>query len=213
MLGAAVVLAACGTPSPTAAPTQAVAVTPVASDVAAGLPSHGRQDTFEEAYQAALPHAQTWNANAVLYQVAPTAFMAANLGQPVAETPGWFFMFRDPASPVEYFVMIVDGALYGATEAQAIVVGEARYALQPIDLAAVKVDDVSVMQQFMANGGQDYVSLHPNFAPDFQLVHVQGQPNPVWSLFDGSDLEAPALIHVDATTGAVTTDPIPAPVS
>ena len=207
-----VVATAC-TATPTAAPTAGTVATALPSDVAAGLPSNGRVEGFREAYAVALGVAQTWNAKAALYEIAPTAIMAKNLGQPIADTPGWFFMFRDPASPVEYYIMIVDGANYGALEAQPIVIGEPSYVLEPLAIDKVVVDDTAVLNKFMQDGGEAYVGLHPNFRPDYQLVHVQGLPNPVWSLYDGTDAEAAAVYHVDAVTGEKTTAPIVAPVS
>lgn len=209
-MGLALAVAACNA-APTAAPTPAAALTALPSDVVAGLPSNGRKESFREAYQVALGVAQAWNANAALFEIAPTAIMAKNLGQPIADTPGWFFMFRDPASPVEYYIMIVDGANYGALEAQPIVIGDPSYVLEPLALDAVRVDDTAVLHMFMQDGGEEYLSLHPGFRPDYQLVHVRGQPNPVWSLYDGAESEAAALYHVDAVTGEKRTAPIVAP--
>jgi hypothetical protein len=132
--------------------------------------------------------------------------MEQNLGLP-SDLPGWFYQFRVPGSPVEYYIKIVQGKLSGTTEAQPIIVGEAPYTYLPIDVDKLALDSDGAMQKFLDNGGRAYVDSNPEMLIDYRLVHLEGKPNPVWSIFDARDLTAAPLYSVDAVTGETVPDP------
>lgn len=132
--------------------------------------------------------------------------MHANLGLP-SGVPGWFFMFKDPASPVELYVKVVGGEVNGWTEAQPILGEQLPFRMLPIDLRALPVDSDKVLRIYADNGGAQYVASHPSLELDYRLVHLQGRPNPVWSLFDAANPNGPALLNVDAVTGTIVGDP------
>ncbi len=156
-----------------------------------------------ESYQAARSAARKWNPQGMWYGIVPTAIMESNLGIP-SMGRGWFFQFGLGDSTVEYYVFVDHGEVGGSTEAQPILIEPLPYEYLPLDVEQIKVDSPQVLRIYRANGGE--AKLQGNVQLDYRLVHVKGTPNPVWSLFDVSDLNN-ALIHVDARTGQVTDDP------
>jgi hypothetical protein len=174
--------------------------------VAESVPDDGRSATALTAYPIAEAQAEKWNAEAILYQIPVTRLMEKNLGLP-SDMPGWFFMFKVPDSPVEYYVKVVEGRVLGVIEAQPIVIGEASYTYLPIDLATLPIGNDAALGLYMENGGNDYLALHPRLILDYRLVHLEGQPNPVWSIFDASNIDQPPLFNVDARTGQSVADP------
>ena len=170
------------------------------------LPDDGRGTTAFEAYPAAEMKAREWNSEALLYQIPVSRIMEINLGIPLG-IPGWFFMFRVPDSPLEYYVKVVQGQVVGATEAQPILLGTPLYEYLPIDLADISLDSDDLLRLFMAYGGKEYVASHPGWQIDYRLVHLKGQAHPIWSLFDVSNLDQPALFNVDAVTLEIVKDP------
>jgi len=168
------------------------------------IDKHGQ--TAFEAYPRAKEEAFRWNEEAILYQIPPTRLMESNLGLGGKGPAGWFFMFKTPDSPVEFYIEIVDGALYGKTEAQPILFEEPSYRLKPIDLDDNILDSDMALEAYFRNGGEKYFSKHPDVNIDYRLIHLEGADHPVWSIFDSADL-VNALIHIDAVTGQVTQDP------
>jgi hypothetical protein len=169
----------------------------------------GHDSTALEAYAVAETRAKQWNKDAVLYQIPPTRSMVRNLGLPLdAVEKGWFFMFKVPGSPVEYYIAVAEGKLAGAIEAQPITLGEPVYKDQPINLAELPIQNSNVMQIFLEKGGKEYLATHPNPQFEFRLISIEGNPNPIWSLYDFND-PVTTLIHIDAVTGEEVEDPLP----
>lgn len=201
VLAAALLTAGCGPiGSATRTPGAATAgpTTPLLDD--------GRGAPALEVYPVALERARQWDPNAQLIQVTITRLMEQNLGLP-SDLPGWFFEFRVPGSPVEFYIKTVDGAINGVTEAQPIIVGEPPYTYLPIDVDSLTLDSDDALRLFLENGGEAYLTSNPNMLVDYRLIHLEGKPNPVWSVFDATDLTAAPLYNVDAVTGQTTTDP------
>ncbi len=191
--------AGCGQPGPGTA-------TPVVAGTLTALPDDGRGATALDAYPLALVKALEWDPAAQLTQITITRLMEKNLGLP-NDLPGWFYMFQVPGSPVEFYIKTVNGAVSGSTEAQPIIVGEAPYKYVPIDLGALKLDSDDALRLFMDNGGQAYLAANPAMLIDYRLIHLEGTPNPVWSIFDATDLSAAPLFNVDAVTSGIVKDP------
>lgn len=182
-------------------------VLPLSTPTMAGsLPDDGHGATALTAYPIAEAQAKQWNSQAVLYQIPVARLMEKNLGLP-SDLLGWFFMFKVPGSPVEYYIKVVQGRVLGVTEAQPIIIGEAPYTYLPIDLVTLPIGNDAAFRLFMEDGGKDYLTLHPRPIFDYRLVHLEGQPNPVWSIFDAANLDQPPLFNVDAVTGQEVGDP------
>ena len=163
-------------------------------------------ETAFTAYPIAKKEALTWNAKALLYQIPPTRQMEQNFGLPPGGPPGWFFMFKEGESPVEFYVEIVDGKLYGKTEAQPILVGEPKYKLIQLPTDGTLLDSDYALQVYLDDGGKEYTSTHPDIDFDFRLIHLEGIEHPIWSIFDTADQTTP-LFNIDAVTGKKAQDP------
>ena len=159
-----------------------------------------------EVYPRAKEEAKRWNDQAILYQIPPTRLMEGNFGLSGGGPPGWFFMFKDPDSPVELFVEIVDGKLYGKTEAQPIIIGEPKYKLNPIEMDSNLLDSDDALNIYLDDGGDEFFLNNPDVELDYRLVFLEGIEHPIWSIFDVSDFTTP-LYNVDAITGEKTTNP------
>lgn len=170
------------------------------------IPDDGRGETALAAYPIAEAEAKRWNSEALLYQIPINRIMEINLGIP-AGIPGWFFMFKTPDSPVEFYVKVVEGRVFGMTEAQPILVQELPYKLLPIDVDKLALDSDDVLRLFIESGGAKYAVTHPEWQIDYRLVYLEGLPNPVWSLFDVSNINNPPLFNVDGVTGKFVEDP------
>jgi len=164
--------------------------------------------TAFEVYPIALEEAKKWNSEAALYQIPATRLMETNLGLPPGGPPGgWFFMFKVPDSPLEFYVEIVDGVIYGKTEAQPILIGEPKFSLLALKMDGSLMDSVGALGVYYDNGGKDYLSTHPNAILDYRLVHLDGLSNPVWSIFDVEANVAAPLVNIDAQSGKIVNDP------
>jgi hypothetical protein len=170
------------------------------------LPDDGRRETAFTAYPVAEAEAKKWNRDALLYQIPVNRIMEINLGIP-SGIPGWFFMFKAPNSAVEYYIKVVNGQISGVTEAQPILLQELPYELLPIEIRELRLDSDDVLRLFIEFGGKQYIETHPYWQIDYRLVHLKGQPHPVWSLFDVSNINQPPLFNVDAVTGEIVADP------
>lgn len=167
----------------------------------------GRGETAFDAYLVAEVEAKNWDEEALLFQIPVTQIMESNLGIPPG-IPGWFFMFKVPDSPLEYYVKVVNGKVAGTTEAQPILIEDLPYQYLPIDINKLSLNSDDVLRLFTENGGREYVNSHPELQLDYRLVHINGQEHPIWSLFEVSNLNQPtALFHVDAITGEIVADP------
>jgi hypothetical protein len=163
-------------------------------------------ETAFTAYPIAENEALKWNPEATLYQIPPTRQMEQNIGLPPGGLPGWFFMFKEADSPVEFYVKVVDGKISGKIEAQPIIVGEPEYILVQLPVDGSLIDSDHALQVYLNDGGEEYYNTHPDVEFDFRLVHLDGQQNPVWSIFDAADMTVP-LYHVDAVSGQESQDP------
>jgi len=182
-------------------------VSPLASPLTSPLAQlapvpDSRKDTALEAYPFALARAQQWNPEVVLHGVMPTIQMARNLGLP-AVIDGWFFMFKVPGSPVEFYVQIAEGSVLGYTEAQPIMGDQLPYQYDTIDVNQVKLDSRDVLEKFSRTKRE----VPAGAALDYRLVRLEGQEQPVWTLLAISDTEITSLLHLDAVTGEEVGDP------
>lgn len=171
-----------------------------------GRPADEEQDVSALAsFGIAQERAQQWNAKSVWHGIVPVTMMERNLGIP-ATGRGWFFRFGQTDNTLELYVLVDDLAIRGSTEAQPILAEPLPYELLAIDVKGIIVDSPQVLEAYRENGGQAYLDEHPDVQLDYRLMHVRGNPNPVWSLFDTQDLETP-LFNMDAKTGEVVGDP------
>jgi hypothetical protein len=173
----------------------------------ASLPDDGRGDTALTAYPIALVNAKKWNKDAVLYEIPVTQLMEKNLGLPPGVQAGWFFMFKVPGSPLEYYVKVAEGHVVGSTVAQPIIVGEPPFKEVALDLEKLPLGSNDVLRLFMEKGGSAYLASNPKWQLDYRLVHIEGQKDPVWSLFDSTDVNQAPLFNLDAITGEKVDDP------
>ena len=166
------------------------------------------QTAFHEFPPAQLQAIKAWNSKAKLYEIPPLRAMEKNLGYP-RSLPGWFFMFKVENSPLEYYVEIRDTHLIGFTEAEPILIQKLSYTLLPININNKLLDSDKALKIYLENGGEEYLTKHTNAEIDYRLVFVSGTPNPIWSIYDASDLTKPPIFNLDAVTGKKVNDPIP----
>lgn len=171
----------------------------------AKLSDNSRTLSAFNSFELAQARAQVWNPQYVWYGIMPSKLMQENLGIPVTGR-GWFFRFGLEENSLEYYVQVENGQVNGSTEAQPILVESLPYELLPIDMGELEIDSTQVLDTFALNGGAEYFEEHPAAKLDYRLLHVKGTPNPVWSLFDLTNLTQP-LINVDAKTGAIVAAP------
>lgn len=155
-----------------------------------------------EAYQIALPDALLWNAKARLFGIPSTFLMENNLGYPGIGS-GWFFMFEDPDSTLEYFIMVDNGEIKGSLEAQPIVVGERDYTYLPLPSLDTMIDSDEFINLFLKQGGNDYLMKNPQAIFNPQLYYLSIHDFPIWSLYDAAnkDKEQKSLFNVNALNG------------
>ena len=192
-------------PLPTVSPVVSPLQSPDGIDASMAI-DDVRSETALTALPIAELRAREWKETAMLYGIFPSFSMEVNLGLPTVSA-GWFFMFKEQDSPVEFYVQILDGKISGTTEAQAILGEQLPYRYLPIEIATLSLDSDDVLRAFAARGVSDYVRLHPDSRFDYRLVHLKGQEHPVWSLYGVADSELQSLIHLDAVTGVEVQDP------
>jgi hypothetical protein len=181
-------------------------LSPTVFDSPLGQPTDTEQNVSALAsLSIARERAQQWNARSVWHGIVPVTMMEKNLGIP-AMGGGWFFRFGQEDNTLELYVLVDGLQIRGATEAQPILVEPLPYELLAIELEDITVDSPQVLEAYKENGGQAYLDEHPELQLDYRLVHVKGNPNAVWSLFDAQDLKTP-LFNVDAKTEQVVGDP------
>jgi hypothetical protein len=168
----------------------------------------GRSFTAFDSYEVARQVAQEWNSQAVWFGIMPSTIMEGNLGIPSVGR-GWFFRFGLKENTLEYYVFVDNNKVGGRTEAQPILLEPLPYEFLPIDIKQLAVDSSRLLDIYVQNGGEAYFEQHSNAKLDYRLLHVKGVPNPVWSLFDATDMNH-ALIHVDAKTAKIVSDPFAA---
>lgn len=206
-------LVACSRVNVSVQPNSSPLVSPIDSTIqdSAAMPflDEGRTESALTAYSVAEARAYEWNNAAVLYQIAPTHQMAQNLGLS-AISSGWFFMFKEIGSPVELYIYIDEGEVFGLTEAQPIFGDQLPYRYSPIDASKLMLDSDDVFARFLSTDkGKAWASAADASSTkiDYRLVHLEGQQNPIWTLFSVQVGQAEALFHINAITGAEARDP------
>ncbi len=160
--------------------------------------------TAFHAYPIAEITAKKWNPAAVLYGVPATFKMESSLSLPWTGA-GWFFFFKIPDSPLEYYVLIENGKLQGMTEAQPIVVGERTLKYFPLPALDTLLDSDEVLAIYMKNGGEKYLADHPQAVLNPELLFTNNDPYPVWDIFDLKEKETAtvSIFRLNALTGEV----------
>ena len=190
------------------APSVPVSVfaTTTTDELVSSIPD-GRDMSAVDAFYVAQEKALAWNPRAVLFEIPASRVMQRNLGLPTTGPAGWFFMFQEPGSPVEFYIQVVEGKVYGSTEAQPIIIGDPPFTYLPLALSKLPISNVDAFRIFLKNNGQEYVADHAPVDFDYRLVHLKGVPNPVWSIYDTLSAGESALLHIDAVTGDLANDP------
>lgn len=174
------------------------------ASVEAALADDDRDFTAKESYPMAQREAVAWHDDAVLYAIMPSYAMAQNLGVDFGDEPGWVFKFGRPEGRMELFVHIAGGEVRSIVQAHPVYL-EPPPELLPIDMEHIPLDSPQVLEFFVAQDGLQYLAQHSDARLDYELLHLTGIANPVWTLWD--DSTAQALLHVDAVTGEMTQDP------
>lgn len=167
--------------------------------------------TEESAFLAlpvAMEEAKKWRPNAVIMQIPRLRQMENNLTLPEGPS-GWFFSFMDTdGSSVELYVEVIGLEVAGKNEVQQLYPnGEPPFKLVPIDLTKKLIEHKDAFKIFLESNGNDYIKGKGRVELDFQLLQLEGMDNPVWSIFNTADLDAPPLINIDAVTGELVEDP------
>jgi len=160
--------------------------------------------TVTESVPIATIKAKDWNQDAVLYAVFPSLQMSHNLGLP-GISPGWFFMFKVPGNPIEFYIQVLNGEITGSTKAQPILGEQLPYQYQPLNINKIKINSDEAFLFLLEK--ETSLNSDSNRQIDYRLIHLEGQENPVWTLFRIEGDELIPLIHIDAITGLEVTDP------
>lgn len=163
------------------------------------------EQTAFEAFEVAKIEADKWNSEAVFYGIPATFMMELNLGYPGIGS-GWFFMFKIPNQPLEYYVMVDNGEVKGMTEAQPVIVGKRTIDYLPLPTLDKLIDSDKILDIFNNNGGKEYLAENPDAILNPQLYFLNSNDFPVWSLYDvNKGASEPSLFNVNALTG----EPVP----
>ena len=161
------------------------------------------------AYSVAKIRAIEWNAAATLHQIAPTHQMAQNLGL-TAVSSGWFFMFKVSGSPIELYVYVDGGKVFGLTEAQPIFGEQLPYKYNPIQVESIVLDSDDVLSNFLSTDkGKTWLNTTKTIPTriDYRLVYLEGQQAPIWTLFSIQAGQTETLFHINAIDGTEAMDP------
>lgn len=196
---------------PTTSPLLSPLATLTRHDTSPSTASDQPGESALTAYPVAQARARQWRDGALLYEISPRVQMAANLGLPVI-TSGWFFMFKEPGGPVEFYVYIVEGEVSGFTEAQPILAEQLPYARLAIEVDELRLDSTDALAALLStDDGQRWAAARADTGIptrlDFRLVHLQGQPDPIWTVFSAESDRLDPLYHVNAITGVEAADP------
>lgn len=169
-----------GYPEPSAATTQS---------------SDGRSQTALVSYRLAEDAAKKLEPQAQLHSIFPSQIMLNNLaGPPVL--PGWFYVFKVPGMRRQFIVQVVDDKVTGTTQAEPI--EEPKPVEKPINIADIKLDSSQVFEQFKA-AMQKQGTPTDDLQFDLELVNLENQSGPVWSVVDPRTLKW--VYSVNASTG------------
>ena len=112
--------------------------------------------TAFEAYTIAEIEAKSKNSEYILYQVPATFIMEMNLGYPPTGE-GWFFMFKDPDQPEEYYVYVYGGEVKGTTKAVPLYMdGDNPTEFMPLPALDQMLDSDEFMELFLKKEGEKY---------------------------------------------------------
>jgi hypothetical protein len=152
--------------------------------------------TAFEAYEIAKLAAFEWDKSSILYKIPATFIMEQNLGFPVTGE-GWFFMFKNPASPLEYYVYIWNSKVSGTTEAQPIYIGDPPDNLNPIDISnLLDSDDIEMIIKTKFNQrSSKYTNL--------ELIYEKSDIYPKWVVYDMSTLPGKVIAIINALNGDI----------
>lgn len=150
-----------------------------------------------EAYLIAKDAAAKWDQEAILYEIPATFVMERNLGYPITGE-GWFFKFKNPKRPLEYYIYIWDHKVSGTTEAQPITLhGEYEENLFPLNDLTELIDSDEVMNIFYESFSKNASDLKINL----ELRHTKDTSSPYWTVYDFSTLPEKVLMVVNAKNG------------
>lgn len=154
-----------------------------------------------EAYQIAEMEAKSQNSEYVLYQVPATYIMEMNLGYPPTGE-GWFFMFKDPNQPEEYYVYVYGGEVKGSTKAIPLTLdGDNPAEFLPLPALDQMLDSDEFMELFLKKEGEAYRQANPNAQFNVQLFFLKGNSMPIWSVYDVTVNSNQAMFSINALTG------------
>lgn len=165
---------------------------------------HKQHYTAIESAATATNFAKDWKKDAILYALFPSSQMSQNLGLP-GISDGWFFMFKVPGSPIEFYVQVLNGKITGSTKAQPILEEQIPYKYKSIKLDQIVIDSNDAIQILFENEILENSDSDINL--DYRLIHLENQINPTWTIFLIKDNELNPLIHLDAITGSKVRDP------
>lgn len=153
--------------------------------------------TAFEAYEVAKIAALKWDKTSILYKIPATFIMEQNLGFPVTGE-GWFFMFKNPTSPLEYYVYVWNGKISGTTEAQPIYLDSPPDELNPLTNLFTLLDSDKVHQITQTNLA-DKNPEHYNL----ELVFEKSSEYPKWIIYNISTLPGKVVATINALNGEI----------
>jgi len=176
------------------------------SGYSAGYPAPTIQWTTQTAFQSypvALAAAKKWNPKAGLYQIPATFRAEMNFGRSKTGE-GWFFMFKLPESPLEYYVYVSNGEVLGTTEAQPIIFGKAPFEFQAIPELNKLLDTDKLLNLYDQNGGLEYKTDNPKAVLNPELNFLTTDSFPFWRIYDASTPKVTVpLFTINALTGEI----------
>lgn len=181
-------------------PAPVVTAGPTATPGPFNPTEEGRTQSALASYKVALEAVQSKFESVQFYALIPSQVMLQNLGNPPVKL-GWFFKFRAANDPSDHFVQIVDGQSNGIRSLIPLGQDEPQ---QPIDVASLKIDSDAVLAKFRERAPTLGITVSNLIAYDLELIYLQGNPAPVWSVLtpDGTWLYA-----LNALTGEEVKNP------
>jgi hypothetical protein len=161
-------------------------------------PSADNTSAFD-AYLIAKEAAMKWDQGAMLYKIPATFVMERNLGYPITGE-GWFFMFRNPTSPLEYYVYVWNHKVSGTTEAQPITInGGHENDLIPIGDPVGLIDSNVVMGIFY----EEFPNNSHDLKVNLELQRTKELGSPLWIVYNFSTLPEKVLMVINAENGEI----------
>jgi len=152
-----------------------------------------------DAYLIAKDAAMKWNKGAILYKIPATFMMERNLGYPPTGE-GWFFMFRNPTSPLEYYVYVWNHKVSGTTEAQPITIeGGYEDDLLPIGDPVGLIDSNVIMGMFY----EEFFNVSSDLKVNLELRNTKEIGSPHWIVYNFSTFPEKVLMIINAENGKI----------